>query len=713
MIPKYFRIFYWGLFLVLIVSACGREYESPAQQTQELSTAPATPEPSLPPFPAGTSSTTQPAAVPTQDMARLKIILPENTSQMTVLSQLGKGAILSAALFSPDARRLAVPTAAGVFLYDPETLQALNWLPVSTPFIAFSPDSRLLAAGGQAPLTLWELETGALSGELRAVEGDVLWEVAFSPDGSLLAAVSINREVHLWSLASGEHLYTVPGDKLQFSPDGSLAVVVTLGENRVVLYETTAGAQVQEWDYQDAGFTPGGQLWLEDWQSTRLAYLDRDLLSAPFNGHLQAFSADGSLMALLANNQISIYDHQQGRRSQILEGNYVRVDALYFSPDGETLAGAVYTLTCPTCSELEGLDPSLVLWRAADGGLIAQVALLSSEITYSPDGSKLVAALVEEVQFIEAGSGSLNQKLSGFSAPVAGMDLEPNGDRLAAVYATNPYLLRLWDLEQGEVTQILQGSMEDGSSENSMAVAFSSDGKYLAMRGDIWDLAASMHLTDLELAITEASSCWSKSVAFSPLENTLATGCFAGQLHLWRVPGSKVLMQLGDLSSWVDWLDYSPQGDHLAAVYGVPDYLVQVYEAANGNPVFSISGGHFIRVAYSPDGSLLATVETSEEYETYGHAAGYVKLWDAANGDLISQLEVDDASSIAFSPDSRILATGSFDGTLRLWEIQGGAQLFEARQHFGPIQAISFTLDGEILLSGSLDGVINLWGLSE
>jgi hypothetical protein len=75
-------------------------------------------------------------------------------------------------------------------------------------------------------------------------------------------------------------------------------------------------------------------------------------------------------MALFANGQISLYDHQKGRRMQMLEGNYVRIDGVLFSPDGQTLAGDVYTLRCPTCTEVQ--NRSLVLWRDADGSIIAR-----------------------------------------------------------------------------------------------------------------------------------------------------------------------------------------------------------------------------------------------------------------------------------------------------------------------------------------------------
>jgi WD40 repeat protein len=161
----------------------------------------------------------------------------------------------------------------------------------------------------------------------------------------------------------------------------------------------------------------------------------------------------------------------------------------------------------------------------------------------------------------------------------------------------------------------------------------------------------------------------------------------------------------------VDGLAYSPEGDYLAAVYGVPDYLVQVWQLPEGTPDFKLTGGRFTRVAYSADGLTLATVAAKQEYDQFGWPAGFVQLWSASDGGEIAQLEVEDAVSIAFSADNRILATGSLDGTLRLWEVTGTRLLMEARGHYDSIQRLAFTPDGIGLVSGSRDGTIALWGI--
>jgi WD40 repeat protein len=706
------------VLLTFIVAACARV--SPAAPVTDLPAATSATG-TLPATPAPTSvlSPTRPPSPTPEVKTGPEFIVPANAGRVAGLTKLGKGTIQADSVwglerrpvFSPDGLWMAVPTSAGIYLYDAITLEEQCRIPAGGASI-FSPDGGLLAASGRGAISLWDPASGYQVGKLPGNPEGYYRGLVFSPDGALLAMGSWNREITVWSLEHNESLFTFPGDRLQFSPDGELAVVVVYGENQVHLYETRGGAEVNKWNVHLAGFAPGGQLWLEDEGSVRLAYIDRDLLSPPFSGVQPSFSADGRLIALFADRQISLYDHQQGRRVQILEGNYEQIDGVLFSPDGQTLAGEVVTLHCPTCTEIDGLDSYLVLWRAVDGAIIAKLEQQgqSSWLGYSVDGSLLAAVQNGNVQIVKAADGSIVDQIDGFTAPVVGMALAPDGKTLAAVHATDPYTLRLWDLENGQVARVLPN--QQFLNLSYVEVAYSLDEKYIAVGGDIWDLAAGSRLTRTEQAIGEKTSCWASSVAFSPRENTLATGCFEGQLDLWSVPDGTLRESFGGYSSWVNELAYSPDGEHLAAIYNVPDYLVQVWQLPEGAASFTLTGGHFTRVAYSADGRILATVMANPEYDQYGWPAGFVQLWSATDGAELARLEIEDAVSIAFSPDGQILATGSLDGTLRLWDIAGGRMLLEASgQHYQQIERLVFTPDGASLVSGSQDGTILRWGI--
>ncbi|NET06274.1 MAG: hypothetical protein F6K16_16540 [Symploca sp. SIO2B6] len=168
---------------------------------------------------------------------------------------------------------------------------------------------------------------------------------------------------------------------------------------------------------------------------------------------------------------------------------------------------------------------------------------------------------------------------------------------------------------------------------------------------------------------------------------------------------------------WVYSVAFSPDGktivsggwDGTIRLWGISGKAIAVpligYQDSVNSVAFSREGHTTIHsVAFSPDSKTIVS----------GSWDGTIRLWDSSGNPIAPPLRghQDEVRSVAFSSDGKTIVSGSDDGTIRLWDTSGKAIAPPMRGHQEWVLSVAFSPDGKTIVSGSGDGTIRLWDTS-
>ncbi|HLZ31918.1 MAG TPA: ABC transporter substrate-binding protein [Chloroflexota bacterium] len=415
--------------------------------------------------------------------------------------------------FSPDGSRVAARTDDGVQVWWALTGQpALNIVGHANQVVdaAFDPSgSRIATASLDRTAKIWDVLSGR---EMLTLAGhqDGVSHVAFSPDGQRLATASWDGTAAVWDLGPSSEVLTLPtpgtagwdadrvdgpqSSQLAWSPDGS-SLIAGLKDATARLWDARTGRQVLTLDPRMlsgmVGNAPVPEVWSvamsSDGSHIATAGSDRTVrvwdaatgqLQRTLSGHTDrivraAFNADGTRLASASLDRTArIWDVATGQQLLNLDAQSGPLTSVAFSPDGTRIATAS-----------EGTEDTVHVWDARAGGLLSTVGgPLGTvwSVAFSPDGRQLVTAGQDgTARTWDAANGQPLLVLRGHAGSVVAAVFSPDAQRIAT--GGRDGTARLWDAAAGRELLALTGTE---GREGVDSVAFSPDGRQLAVRGD-------------------------------------------------------------------------------------------------------------------------------------------------------------------------------------------------------------------------------------
>jgi WD40 repeat protein/serine/threonine protein kinase len=327
-----------------------------------------------------------------------------------LLTLAGHGSGINTVSFDPDGSRLMTSSDDGrMKVWDITPDAGREWLSVrGSVSTDFSSDGRLLAAGRTTgDILIYDSATGKKLGVLSG-HRDQVNALDFDPHGGALASASNDGTARVWDVISGAELARVDRDQLvgrfeevwdiAFSPDGSVVATGSFAGSSTHLWDPTSGELVRTLpdDLEDAAwprsveFTRDGALVAgEEFSSVYVWNVESGRLQANIDQrqvNALAFSRDGRrLVTGSVDGRLRSWDAQSGRLMESASGNLGEVIDLAFSPDGTTLATSSSDGTVRLWGGLT-LEPIMTIATDAQG-----------KLAFSPDGARLAYAAEDEM----------------------------------------------------------------------------------------------------------------------------------------------------------------------------------------------------------------------------------------------------------------------------------------------------------------------------
>ena len=526
-----------------------------------------------------------------------------------------------------------------------------------------------------------------------------VYQPAYSPDGTLIAAGTEGGAIQLWDAATGK-----PHGEPLTGPEGNTPVV-SFNSDGTQLVSASVDRTIRRWDVRT------GQ------QVGKMFNLDEVPSWVAFGNH-------DTKLGLIAGDRFRIVDAETG---EVTAGLPEPVDKIALSPGSDRLATARgKTVRISTMST----TPVGPLTEAHTDDVVS--------LAFTPDGTRLVSGSHDKtVRVWDAVTGMpIGAPLTGHEAEVTAVAVSPDGTLIAS--GSLDHTVRLWDVG----TRRPVGAPIPATDALLMGLAFSPDGRSLAVGGSdhtlrILDVGAARTVTGTSVAygpdgviITGDSGGgvrrWD-GVTHEPLGPAVA-GHTKGVVRLMSSPHGQTLISAGDDGTVRIWDPRSgqPDGEPIrigdTAVVAVSlddqgkrfatgsmDGGAQIWDSQTRQPVTGVlrstevAAGTATAVALGSDGTRVASLTVNP---TRG---ANLTIWDDDSGKPVYSDDMGVAFTGAFGSDTTMVL-GGVEGTVAFLDFAAEEPLqHTAVGHTDAVTTAVYSSQNDRVATGSRDGEVRLW----
>eukprot|EP00064_Thunnus_orientalis_P006466 superscaffoldBa00000672_g6484 len=498
-----------------------------------------------------------------------------------------------------------------------------------------------------------------------------------------------------------------------FSHDG--AKIASCGASKTLkVFKSTSGEKLMEIQAHDeevlcCAFSPDDRL-LATCSSDRKVKVwnvERAMLLRVFEeeheeqvNHCQFTNTTRRLLLATCSNDkilnVKLWNLNKPTSQNTMFGHFEPVNHCCFSPDDSFVStssndGTVKLFQVSSANEWKTIDVRSMFTENDE-----EVFVKCS--TWTADGKHIICAARNAVLVfdVETSDMLLEIRTSRLSM-VQYCQACPTSNLLAIAFSN--YAVELWDLEANKKMADLSGHLSW-----VQRVQFSPDGSQLLSCSDDQTvrgagLTASQVLRTVGRRIRRLLTSYRRLV--------LAVGLCTGSVQVLEVPSGKLLATLLGHTKTVLHCQFSQNGQTL--ITSSEDTTIRVWRWQSGE--CKVLQGHKEQIRCF---SLLSNSPADTRLLSWSFD-GTIKVWDIESGEKLQDVEAHRGAILSchVSPDGCLFATTSADKTAKLWYCDSWQCVHTLSGHQECVRSCRFSWDSRRLATGDDNGEIRLWSVKD